>query len=92
MKVVMIRIIKKMNLTLDKKLLITTEETQFDIENSKMDELIRAGMAITDATLDREKRDEREVASMKKELDNLRYQAKYYHNSKQVVVLLKCEF
>jgi hypothetical protein len=34
----------------------------FDTENAKMTELIGAGMAITDATLDREKRDEREVA------------------------------
>jgi hypothetical protein len=42
-----------------------------------MTELIRAGMAITDATLDREKMDEREVASMKKELDHLRHQEKY---------------
>jgi hypothetical protein len=36
-----------------------------------MTELIGAGMAITDATLDREKRDEREVDAMKKELDHL---------------------
>jgi hypothetical protein len=43
----------------------------FDTESAKMTELIGAGMAITDATLDREKRDEREVASMKKELDHL---------------------
>ena len=57
-----------------------------------MTELIRAGMAITDATLDREKMDEREVASMKKELDHLWHQEKYYQNSTQAVVLLKCEF
>jgi hypothetical protein len=45
-----------------------------------MIEIIRAGMAITDATLDKEKMDEREVASMRKELDHLRHQAKYYQN------------
>jgi hypothetical protein len=92
MKVLMRRTIKKRKLTLNRTLLITTEETLFDIENDKMTELIRVGMAITDATLDMEKRDEREVASMKKELDHLRHQAKYYQNSTQVVVLLKCEF
>jgi hypothetical protein len=36
-----------------------------------MTELIRVGMAITNATLVKEKRDEREVASMRKELDHL---------------------
>jgi hypothetical protein len=70
------RTIKKRKLMLDSTLLITTEETLFDTENAKMTELIGAGMAITDATLDREKRDEREVATMKKELDHLRHQAR----------------
>jgi hypothetical protein len=36
-----------------------------------MTELIREGMAIIISTLDRSKRDEREVATMKKELDHL---------------------
>jgi hypothetical protein len=35
-------------------------------------------MAINDATLDRERRDERELASMQKELDHLRHQDEYY--------------
>jgi hypothetical protein len=61
-KVVMRRTTKKRRLTLDSTLLITTEETLLDTENAKMTELIGAGMAITDATLDRERRDEREVA------------------------------
>jgi hypothetical protein len=65
------RTIRKRKLTLDSTLFITTKETLFDTENTRMTELIRAGMAITDATLDREKRDEREVASMRKELDHL---------------------
>jgi hypothetical protein len=91
-KVVMRRTTKKRRLTLDNTLLITTEETLFDTENAKMTELIGAGMAITDATLDREKRDEKEVATMKKELDHLHHQAEYYQNSTQAVVLLKSEF
>ena len=60
------RTVKKSNLTLDSTLLITIEETLFDIENAKMTELIGAGMVISDATLYREKRDEREVVAMKK--------------------------
>jgi hypothetical protein len=60
------RTIKKRKLTLDNTLLITREETLFDIENDNMTELIGAGMAITDATLERIKRDKNEVASMNK--------------------------
>jgi hypothetical protein len=70
-KTVMRRIVKKRKLTLDSTFLITIEDTLFNIEKAKMTELIGVGMAITDATLDMEKRDEREVASMKKELDHL---------------------
>jgi len=91
-KFLMRRTIKKRNITLDSTLFITTEETLFDTERPKMTELIGAGMAITDATLDREKRDERELDSMKKELNHLHHQAEYYQNSTQAVVLLKCEF
>jgi hypothetical protein len=46
-----------------------------------MTELIGAGRAITDATLDIEKRDENELFSMRKELDHLCHLAEYYHNS-----------
>ena len=80
-KFLMRRTIKKRKLTLDNTLFITTEETLFDIENAKMTELIGAGMDITNATLDMEKGDEREVDEMKKEMDHLRHQAEYYQNS-----------
>jgi hypothetical protein len=83
---------KKRKLTLDSTLFITIEETLFDIECAKMTEIIGLGMAINDATLNRQKKDEREVVSVNKELDHLRHQAEYYQNSTQVVVLLKCEF
>jgi hypothetical protein len=43
---------KKRRLTLDSILFITKKETLFDIESANMNELIGAGMAITDATLD----------------------------------------
>jgi hypothetical protein len=44
-------------------------------------ELLGVGMAIIDATLDREKMDERESTAMRKELEHLRHQSKYYQNS-----------
>jgi len=51
------RTTKKRSLTLDSTLIINIEEMLFDTESDKMTELIRAWMAITDATLDIEKRD-----------------------------------
>ena len=59
-------IVRKRNLTLDNTLFIITEETLFDTKNTTMTELITVGMAITDATLDMEKSDEREVDAMNK--------------------------
>jgi hypothetical protein len=91
-KVVMKRKVKKRKLTLDSTLFITMEETLFDTEHAKMTELIGDGMAITDATLDRAKMDEEEVAAMRKEVDHLRHRAEYYQNSTWAVVLLKSEF
>jgi DNA repair ATPase RecN len=91
-KVVMRRTTKKRRLTLDSTLLITTKETLLNTENAKTTELIGVGMAITDATLDREKRDEKELVSAKKELDHLCHLAKYYQDSTQAVVFLRSEF
>jgi len=62
------------------------------MESAKMSKIIRARMAITNATLHRGKRDESEVATMRKELDHLRHQVEYYPNSTQAVELLKSEF
>jgi hypothetical protein len=49
---------KKRSITLDHSILITMEENLINTEHAKTYELIGAGMEITDATLDREKRDE----------------------------------
>jgi DNA repair ATPase RecN len=91
-KYMMRRTTKKRNLTLDRTLLNTIEETLLNIENSKTTELIVVEMAITDATLDRAKRDENELSSTKKELDHLCHLAKYYHDSTHVVAFLRSEF
>jgi hypothetical protein len=86
------RTTKKRRLMLDSTLLNTIEETCLNTENAKTTKLIRAGMAITDATLDREKRDEKELAASKKELDHLRHLVKYYQDSTQTIVFLRSEF
>jgi hypothetical protein len=49
-------------------------------------------MEITDATVDREKRDEEELAASLNELEHLRYLAKYYQDTTQAVVFLRSEF
>jgi hypothetical protein len=91
-KSIMRRTTKKRRLTLDRTLLITTEETLLSMENVKTTDLISAGMDIIDATLDRERWDEKEMASAKKELDHLHHLAKYYQDSTQETVFLKSEF
>jgi hypothetical protein len=54
-KSIMRRTTKKRRLTLDSVILITTEEKFLNTENAKTSDLIGAGMAIIDATLDRAK-------------------------------------
>jgi hypothetical protein len=55
-KSIMKRITKKRRLTLDSSILTTTKENFLSIEHAKTSELIGVGMAIIDATLDRERR------------------------------------
>jgi hypothetical protein len=59
-KAIVQRTTKKRRITLDRSILITTEEHLINTEHAKTSELIDAGMEITDATLDRAKRDEEE--------------------------------
>jgi hypothetical protein len=62
------RTTKKRRITLDRSILITTEENLINIEHAKTSKLIDAGMEISYDTLDREKRDEEELAVSLKEL------------------------
>jgi hypothetical protein len=50
------------------------------------------GKALSDATLDRDRRDERELATTLKELEHLRHLAEYYKGTTHTVVYLKYEF
>jgi hypothetical protein len=51
------------------------------MEHAKKTKIIGEGMEITDVTLDREKRDEYELAATLKELENLFHLVKYYQDS-----------
>jgi hypothetical protein len=75
------RTTKKRRITLDISILITTKEKLITTEHAKRSELIDAGMAITDATLDRERRDEKEMVTALKELEHLCHLEKYYQDS-----------
>lgn len=80
-KAIMKRTTKKRRLTLDSSILITKEEKLLNTEHAKTSELIDAGMAITDAKLDRARRDEKELATALKELEHLNHLEKYYQDS-----------
>jgi hypothetical protein len=58
-KAIVQRTTKKRRITLDHSILITTKEHLINTEHAKTSELIGTGMEITDATLDRAKRDEK---------------------------------
>jgi hypothetical protein len=91
-KDVMERTTKKRRITLYHSILITMEEKLINTEHAKTSELINAGMAITDATLEREKRDEDDMANSLKELEHLCHLEKYYQDTTQATVVLRSEF
>jgi hypothetical protein len=80
-KAIMKRTTKKRRLTLDSSILITTEEKLISTKHAKTSELIGTRMEITDATLDRARKDEEELATTLKELEHLRHLEKYYQDS-----------
>jgi len=83
---------KKRRITLDSSILITIEEKMLNTECTKMSELIYVGMAITDATLDRERRDEKDLSIALKELEKMRHLEKYYQDSTQATMFMRSEF
>jgi hypothetical protein len=79
-------------ITLDRSILITTEEHLINIEHAKTSELISVGMEIKDATLDRDKSDEKQSVITLKELEHLCHLDKYYQDTTQATVYLRSEF
>jgi hypothetical protein len=91
-KYIMRRTTKKRRLTLDSSILIIMEETLLNTKHTKTYELISIGMVITDATLDRAKRDEKDLTVALKDLEQLHHLEKYYQDSMQTTIFLKSEF
>jgi hypothetical protein len=91
-KYIMKRTTNNRRITLDLSILITIEEKLINTKHAKTSELIGSGMAITDATLDRAKRDEEELAAVLKELEHLLHLEKYYQDTTQTAVFLRREF
>jgi hypothetical protein len=77
-KAIVQRTTEKRRITLDHSILIITEEHMINTKHGKTSKLIDTRMEITDATLDRAKRDEEELAAALKELEHLCHLAKYY--------------
>jgi hypothetical protein len=75
------RTTKKRKLMLDNLILITTEKNFLSIEHAKTSKLIGAERAIMDATLDRERTDEKELSIALKDFEHLRHLVKYYQDS-----------
>jgi hypothetical protein len=69
---------KNRRITLDHSILITVEEKLMNTEHAKTSELIGVGMAIKNATLDRDKGYEEDLVISLKELEHLRHLEKYY--------------
>jgi hypothetical protein len=72
------RTTKKRRITLDSSILITIEDKLFSTEHAKTSEVIDAGMAITNSTLDRARKYEEELATALKDLEHLHHLGKYY--------------
>jgi hypothetical protein len=86
------RTTKKIRHMLDSSILITTEEKLLNTEKTKTSNLISVGMAIMNATLDRERRDEKELGTALKEMEHLRHLEKYYQDFMQATVFLRSDF
>jgi hypothetical protein len=81
MKDIMKRTTQRRRITLGHSILISMEENLMNTEHAKTSKLISVGMEIPDATLDREKRGEEELATVLKELEHLRHLEKYYQDT-----------
>jgi hypothetical protein len=86
------RTVKKRRILLDHSIPVTTEENLINIKDAQTSKLIDVGKPLSDATLDRSKRDEKELAIALKEIEHLRHLAEYYKGVTKIVVYLKGEF
>jgi hypothetical protein len=61
-------------------------------ENARTSELIGVRMVISNATLNRDKWDEKELATALKEIEHLRHLDEYYKGTTQTMVYLRSKF
>jgi len=85
------RTAKKIRITLDHSM-VTIEENLINTADAWMSKLIGLGKALSDATLDRARRDKKELDATLKELEHLRHLVEYYKGATQTVVYMKSEF
>jgi hypothetical protein len=83
---------KRRRITLDQSIVVTIEENLINIADTRTSELISVGKSLSDATQDRAKRDEKELADTQEELEHLCHLVKYYKGATQTTVYLKDEF
>jgi hypothetical protein len=91
-KAIMKRTTKKRRFTLDSSILITTEDKLIGIEHAKKSKLMDTSMVMTDASLDRARKDEEEIDDVIKELYHLHHLEKYYQDYTQDMVFLRSDF
>jgi hypothetical protein len=82
-KAIIQRTAKKRRITLDHSILVTTEENLINTADTRTSELIGMGKSLSDATQDRARRDEKELATTLKELEHLRHLSEYYKGTTQ---------
>jgi hypothetical protein len=91
-KAIVQRTAKKIRISLDPSVLVTTEEKLINTVDTQTSELIDVGKSLSDATLDKARRDKKELATTLKELEHLCHIIEYYKGTMQTVVYLKGEF
>jgi hypothetical protein len=82
----------KIRISLDHSILVTTKENLINIADARMSKLISVGKALSDSTLDRARRDEKELAATLKELKYLCHLFKYYKGAMHIILYLRGEF
>jgi hypothetical protein len=89
---IMQRMTKKIRITLDHSILVITEENLINTTNAWKYKILGVGKALSNATLDRAKRDEKELVAALKELEHLCHLDEYYKGTMNTTVYLTGEF
>jgi hypothetical protein len=80
---------RKRKMTMDINVLLTLQETLFDAKKARVNELLGAGVVISDSTIDKDRAKEREDEELRRELESLRHQVHYYKDTTKAVLISK---